>query len=106
MRFGDSGMWGNGIYFAVNALYSNSYAYPLPNGRKQFFFANVLAGDSHYCTSDRNIKIPPEKGTSGSTSVISHKPRYDSCSGDTGGSRIFILYTHGRAYPTYLITYS
>ena len=27
MRFSNDGMWGRGIYFAVNSSYSNSYAF-------------------------------------------------------------------------------
>jgi len=103
MRFGTSGMWGNGIYFAVNASYSNGYTYPIGD-QKQFFLANVLVGDTNYCPPDGNIRIPPIK-KSVSTNIKFQTNRYDSVSGDTGGSRVYILYTHGRAYPTYLITY-
>jgi hypothetical protein len=31
--------------------------------------------------------------------------RYDSVSGTTGGSKVYIVYEKGRAYPNYLITY-
>jgi hypothetical protein len=31
--------------------------------------------------------------------------RYDSVCGVTGGSRVFIVYENGRAYPEYLVTY-
>jgi hypothetical protein len=32
--------------------------------------------------------------------------RYDSVSGNTGGSTVYILYTNHRAYPEWLITYT
>jgi hypothetical protein len=32
--------------------------------------------------------------------------RYDSVSGDTNGSEVFVIYEQGKTYPAYLITYS
>lgn len=59
-------MWGNGIYFAVNANYScPSYSYRVPNLQNTFevFCANVAMGEviDLGVNSDRNIKTPPNK---------------------------------------------
>ena len=40
MRFSSGGMWGIAVYFAVNASYSNGYAYDA-QGCRQMFFAKV-----------------------------------------------------------------
>jgi len=42
-RFCSRGMWGTGAYFAVNASYSNNYAYTIA-ARKQI----ILAQSSHW----------------------------------------------------------
>ena len=42
-------------------------------------------------------------GSQGDTSI---KRRYDSVSGDTGGSKVYITYDNDKAYPAYLITYT
>jgi len=59
MRYSAQGMWGHANYFAKNSSYSNGYAHPLPNGRKQMFVANVLIGVPAVLASDRNLKVPP-----------------------------------------------
>jgi len=107
MRFGTGGMWGNGIYFAVNASYSyGGYIHKMSNGQKQLFLADVLVGDSYFCKSDGSIRKPPEKARTSNSGLNIQKLFYDSCSGETGNSKVYILYTHGRAYPTYLITFA
>ena len=46
IRFSNAGAYGNGIYFANNACYSNSFTHRKANGECQMFLANVLIGDS------------------------------------------------------------
>ena len=101
MRFSADGMWGKGNYFAVNASYSNSYAYHCKNGVKKMLVAWVLTGVSYHCAPERYTK-PPLRGTQGTGGI---QRRYDSVSGITGGSKVFITYENNRAYPAYLITY-
>ncbi|CAF1283845.1 unnamed protein product [Didymodactylos carnosus] len=101
MTFSTSGMWGIGSYFAKNASYScPSYSHKLPNGQYQAFFAQVLTGDIYDCKSDSTLRRPPKKNES--TSGL----RYNSVSGDTGGSKVYIIYENRVAYPTYLITFT
>ncbi|CAF0810911.1 unnamed protein product [Adineta steineri] len=101
MTFSTSGMWGIGTYFAKNASYScNSYYSELPDGKRQVFLAQVLTGDVYNCKSDSTMRRAPKKneGVSGL--------RYNSVSGDTGGSKVYIVYENRVAYPTYLITFT
>eukprot|EP01064_Diplonema_japonicum_P034341 TRINITY_DN7082_c0_g1_i1.p1 TRINITY_DN7082_c0_g1~~TRINITY_DN7082_c0_g1_i1.p1 ORF type:complete len:601 (+),score=141.43 TRINITY_DN7082_c0_g1_i1:40-1842(+) len=100
MRFCTSGMWGVATYFAMNASYSQGYSFN-NGGTLQMFLASVLVGDAYDTPSDGTIRMPPVKTTS-SKGVV----RYDSVTGVTGGSRVYMLYCNGRAYPGYLISYT
>jgi O-acetyl-ADP-ribose deacetylase (regulator of RNase III) len=100
MRFSTSGMWGIGSYFAQNASYScTGYAHQLSNGKRQVFLAHVLTGDVHDCPSNQSLRMPPKKTDSSGL-------RYNSVSGVTGGSKVYIVYENRVAYPTYLITFT
>jgi len=105
-RFCSRGMWGTGAYFAVNASYSNNYAYTIA-ARKQIILAKVLTGETIRCNPDSSLKKPPVKSRSRSGSGRStfEDELYDSVSGNTNGSDIFVIYDHEKAYPAYLITY-
>ncbi|CAF4499155.1 unnamed protein product [Rotaria socialis] len=101
MTYSTSGMWGIGTYFARNASYScGSYAHQLPDGKRQVFLAQVLTGDVYDCKSDSTLRRPPKKNEAKSGL------RYNSVSGDTGGSKVYIVYENRVAYPTYLITFT
>ncbi|CAI8057589.1 Protein mono-ADP-ribosyltransferase PARP11 [Geodia barretti] len=99
-RFGSSEcLWGQGSYFAVKARYSdNGYAYRLSGGSKQLILASVVTGESKFMNKREKLSVPPLK--SGST-----KERYDTIRATTGGSEIYVVYDHEKAYPAYLITY-
>ena len=57
MQFSKDGMWGRGNYFAVNASYSDSYAYHQGN-LKKLLLARVLTGISYFYPSQRFTKPP------------------------------------------------
>ena len=97
LRFGRAGMWGNGNYFAVNASYSNSYAYHLPDGTRQMLLAKVLTGYSTELASDSTLRMPPIR--------TKETIRYDTVTGHTNGSQVYIAYSNDKAYPFYLISY-
>jgi hypothetical protein len=99
-RFGSSEcLWGQGSYFAVRASYSDKgYAYHLSGGSKQLILASVVTGESKFMNKREKLSVPPLK--SGST-----KERYDTIRATTGGSEIYVVYDHEKAYPSYLITY-
>lgn len=93
-RCARDGMWGAGIYFAVKASYSDkNYAYKVPGEScKQLLLARVLTGKSKDLAPDRTLRKPPAE--------------YDTVTGTTNGSRVYVVYDHEKAYPAYLITYT
>ena len=111
-RLASEGLWGTGTYFAVKAAYSDRYAYTTADGHKQMFLAEVITGVTCKCPQNRALKAPPKKddcpsyavGTS--TRSMFEDELYDSVNGETGGSEIFVIYEHGKVYPSYLITYT
>jgi hypothetical protein len=91
-----AGMWGRGIYFAENASYSDGYAHNCGGGQKSFMLTKLLSGEETHIPSDGSLKMCPDKPGGG---------RYDTVTGDTGGSKVYIVYENGRALPEYLVTY-
>ena len=104
MRFSAQGMWGQANYFAVNANYSHSYSHTDSSGQMTMFLAKVLTGDNFYCSSDRSLRMPPLKSSAGGVQL--GQVRYDTVTGVTGGSAVYMTYDNQKAYPAYLITYS
>ena len=104
-RFSREGLWGTGSYFAVNASYSDAYAYSTPGGinEKQMFICKVLTGDCYDAgsTTDKSLRQPPLKSSEGHD-----EKRYDSVKGYTNGSNVYVVYDHEKVYPAYLVTYS
>ena len=106
-RFSREGLWGTGSYFAVNASYSDAYAYSTPGGinEKQIFICKVLTGDSYNAgtNKDPTLRQPPLK--SGYRSELFDEERYDSVKGYTNESHVYVVYDHEKVYPAYLVTY-
>lgn len=103
MRFCTSGLWGRGSYFARNASYScQNYSSKLDDTKRQVFLAHVLIGESYDYKeqNDQSLLLPPKKNQ-----TISNA-RYNSVTGVTGGSRVYIIYDNRVTYPTFLITFS
>ena len=106
MRYGAQGMWGVANYFAVNARYSHNYRYKSAAG-SEMFLVNVLTGDSHQCSSNSSLRMPPTKTAApaqGEVQLVQMK--FDTVTGQTGGSQVFMTYDNDKAYPAYLITYN
>ena len=104
-RFSGEGLWGTGSYFAVNASYSDTYAYVTPGGinEKQMFICQVLTGDCYDAgtRTDQSLRQPPLKSRQGH-----EEKRYDSVKGFTNGSYVYVVYDHEKVYPAYLVSYS
>lgn len=49
-------------------------------------------------SGDSNLKAPPKRPAS--------QELYDSVSGHTGGSKVYIVYKNVKTYPRYLIRYT
>jgi len=106
LQYANQGMFGKGLYFALNASYSHAYAYRTQKGTNIMIVADVLLGKCYKCNSysgglygqgavtPNSIKNPRDliKPPKGYDSVESHQ--------DT-----FIVYSHFRVYPLYLIEY-
>ena len=101
------GMWGQANYFAVNASYSHGYAHTAPDGSREMFLVKVLTGDSYDCPSNSSLRKPPMKasGHSASGEVSFAQVQYDTVTGVTHGSRVYMTYDNDKAYPAYLIRY-
>ncbi|CAF4505891.1 unnamed protein product [Rotaria magnacalcarata] len=78
--------FGQGCYFARDALYSHNYALPDRNGIRRMFLARVLIGNT----------------TQGNSTMRVAPPGYDT-TGD--GQSIFVTYHDSQAYAEYLISY-
>ncbi|XP_028405175.1 protein mono-ADP-ribosyltransferase PARP12-like [Dendronephthya gigantea] len=108
LRYSRRGMWGIGSYFAQNSSYSDNYAYIYSGNYpvfREMIVANVLTGNSIEMQSNnktRKLTRPPvfTQATQNNPEVL-----YDSVTGFTGGSRIYVLYKFDMAYPSYLIRY-
>jgi hypothetical protein len=61
------------------------------------FYANVIIGDFKQMNPDAGLRMPPL--------IDGTQTRHDSVKGFTGNSDVYMIYTNGRAYPEYLITY-
>jgi len=89
-----------------NASYSNSYAFQSAKG-KQMFLMKVLTGESYNCPPNSSLRMPPNKplSTTQGSDVQFTQMNYDTVTGNTGGSQVFMTYDNDKAYPAYLITY-
>ena len=108
MRFSRDGMWGKGNYFAVNASYSDGYAFTKTTATmkcKMMLAALVLTGHSFY-SKPQKFTHPPYLEEAHGAPLGRVRRRYDSVSGTTGGSKVYITYDNTLAYPAYLITYT
>ncbi|RXM33975.1 Poly [ADP-ribose] polymerase 14 [Acipenser ruthenus] len=91
--------YGNGTYFAVNASYSASgtYSVPDPQGQKYMYLTRVLTG---MFTNGRNgMIVPPAKNAADPTDL------YDSVTDNSAKPSIFVIFNDVQAYPEYLITF-
>uniref|UniRef100_A0A6B2LDE1 Poly [ADP-ribose] polymerase n=1 Tax=Arcella intermedia TaxID=1963864 RepID=A0A6B2LDE1_9EUKA len=96
-QYAIDGFLGRGTYFSEKPSYAANSAFHGPKSQKSVFLAEVIVGDSCSIEQDKNLKIPPEKNSSG--------VRYDSVNGKQSGSKVYVVYDHNKAYPTYLIIY-
>lgn len=85
--------YGQGVYFAVNSSYSNSYSIQSSSGFKSMIAAKVLVGES--CLGNSSMRTPPERPD--------NKGPYDSTTDPS--KQLFVCYHDNQCYPDYLITY-
>ena len=103
INYSNVGMWGKGIYFAVNANYScPNYSHIVPNAHQTYevFLADVVTGEyiDTKTSNDPNLREPPM--------IPGEKKHYDAVKGHTNGSDVFIVYKNESTYPGLLVRYS
>jgi len=108
MQFAAQGLWGRGIYFADKASYSKNYSHkptkfqtsdrPAPTESElEMFLTRLLVGKETKLNQNRALTVPPIDSKTGL--------KYNSVTGNTAGSQVWIVYENGRAYPEYLVRY-
>jgi len=102
LRYCAQGAWGRGSYFADESIYSLNYSFQKPHDQtSQMFLANVLTGYSSQQNPNGNLTKPPVRArTSNGADIL-----YDSVTGKSGSTQIYIVYQLHVAYPSYLITF-
>ncbi|XP_056373932.1 protein mono-ADP-ribosyltransferase PARP12-like [Hyla sarda] len=88
--------YGQGSYFARDALYSHKYSSKAPDGTRLMFMARVLVGD--FTIGNQQMKRPPQRP--GSTTEY-----YDSCVNNVTDPSIFVVFEKHQIYPEYLLEY-
>ena len=90
-------VYGNGVYFHVNASTSAKYCSPDTNGRCYMYCCQVLTGD--YTNGKSGIVEPPIKD------IDTHN-LYHSVVDNIESPSMFVIFNDYQAYPQYLITFN
>ena len=92
-------VYGIGVYFAKDALYSarSNYSPPDGNGHRYMYLTRVLVGE--YTVGRQGLLTPPAKNPNDPTDI------YDSVVDQTPNPAIFVVFYDWQCYPEYLITF-
>ena len=93
-------VFGDGVYFAVQAQYScsNTYSRPDPVGIKRIYLCRVLTGE--YTMGKSGMRVPPQKKSGASAHAI-----YDSVVNHVTTPTMYVIFNDTQAYPDYLIAF-
>lgn len=93
-------MYGNGVYFALDASYSarSTYSPPDANGMRYMYLTRVLVGE--YTVGRQGLLTPPAKNQ-----LDDPTDTYDSVVDQIPNPRIFVVFYDWQCYPEYLITF-
>ena len=91
-------MYGNGVYFAIQAAYSahDQYSKPNSSGMKQMYYARVLVGD--FAQGRQGMRDAPPRDNN-------LADKYDSVTDNPAGPNMFVIFYDTQAYPEYLIEF-
>ncbi len=89
-------MYGNGVYFTVEAKTSLRYTNPDSNSHRHMYWCRVLTGE--YIRGQTGIVQAPVKNKD--TYEL-----YDSVVDNVTSPTMFVIFVDARAYPEYLITF-
>ena len=104
-HYSNSDMWGQANHFTEKASYSDRYAHRTYDGYGEMFFAKVLTSDSFDCSPDPSLRKPPFK-PGGSTEGGLHfaQVQYDTVTGYTNGSHVYMTYDNEKAYTLLILS--
>ena len=92
LRFSDKGMWGHGVYLAVNSETSDRFSHPVKStSERKMFCAQVIIGNAKYLEPDSSLTKPPFIDGSKTDS-------YDIVKGNLFGDDIYISYSNKKIY--------
>ena len=99
LRFSNKGMWGHGVYLAVDSYVSDRFSNKDEStSERKMFCAQVIIGKSKYLEPDSSLMKPPFMEGSKTDS-------YDIVQGKLWERDIYISYSNKKVYTQYLITY-
>ena len=104
LRLSKKGSWGYALYFSENIVYADKFAHITSEGNRELLIANVLVGEAYDFGTSHNqeLKMPPIKQRS-KKDLINIK--YDSVSGITKDTRVYMIYEAHKTYPAYVVNY-
>jgi hypothetical protein len=100
MRVAASGMYGVGIYFAVNAQYSdNGYVLQNKDKSREMFLCRVTCGS--HANGAGSMRRPPPRDSSKPNGQL-----YDSVTNTGSPTIMHIVFNNTQAYPEYVLHYT
>ena len=90
--------YGQGVYFARDASYSDGYAHRDGSGQKHMYCTWVLTGE--YTKGNSGMVVPPPKNPNINQHIL-----FDSTVNNQASPSIYVVYTDSQNYPAYLIKY-
>jgi len=127
MQFAKEGFWGRGIYFAQHSEYADCYSYkpyenqanqngllPFQTGERdnakrderELFLAKLLVGNAFFIDRHKDAKTEEMCKSLTAPPVDSDtNMKYNTVTGRSAGSKIWVVYENGRAYPEILVRY-
>lgn len=108
IRYSSKGLWGIANYFTENAKYANDYAHScMTTNERALLFVRVTLGEvnDYGSHTDPELRMPPP------LPILNHhlnlfNPLYDSTSGITANTRVYMTYDNTKCYPTHILTYT
>ncbi|XP_018424407.1 PREDICTED: poly [ADP-ribose] polymerase 12-like [Nanorana parkeri] len=91
----NGGEYGQGSYFARDALYAHKCSPVGSLGTRTMFVARVLVG--HFSNGNPTLRRPPQKYGSSET--------YDSCVDNVYNPSVFVVFEKQQAYPEFMVEY-
>ena len=90
--------FGQGVYFAVNSSYSETYSTTAGTSEKKMYYAKVLTGD--YTKGNKDMRMPPPKKDPNNPLLL-----FDATVDKEPNPTIFVIFNDNQAYPEYIVTF-